>query len=314
MRNALPYVAAAIRSVLAERQMPLELIVVDDGSNDGSKQIVSKLDDRRLRIVDGPRQGIAAAFNAGLSNSQGKIIMRCDADDLYPPGRIERQVKWLTKNSEFGAVSAAFKAFDADGKVGVPLGTSASEKEITDEIRNGVVRTHYCTFAIRAEVLRSIGGARPFFRTAEDIDLQLRVGEVCRIWHLVDTAYLYRVHNESITHGVSCGSREFYEDQARRFQRQRLHGGGDDLQRGKWPPLPDWSQGAVQSAADHMQGLLIGQMWIELAAGRPTTALKLALQIVRQNPSSWITWRQLLVLTLKVFAQALGFSRDNNNK
>src|SRR5436190_861860 len=93
MRNARPFVTEALQSILVEREIELEVIVIDDGSTDGSGVAVSAIDDPRVRMVAGPGEGIAAAFNVGLAESMGKIIMRCDADDRYPPQRISLQVR-----------------------------------------------------------------------------------------------------------------------------------------------------------------------------------------------------------------------------
>jgi len=83
MRNARPFVADALRSVLAQGGAELEVIVVDDGSTDGSGDIVRAMSDPRLRMVQGPAKGIAAAFNTGLAAARGELLARCDADDYY---------------------------------------------------------------------------------------------------------------------------------------------------------------------------------------------------------------------------------------
>src|SRR5205814_7748320 len=85
MRNAERYVRAAVESVLAQKDVELEVIVVDDGSTDGSAEVVRGIGDARVRIIPGPQKGISASFNAGLAEARGELLARCDADDLYPP-------------------------------------------------------------------------------------------------------------------------------------------------------------------------------------------------------------------------------------
>ena len=85
--NAERYVTAALSSVLSEQQVPLEVIVVNDGSTDSSLERVKAIADSRLRLIDSPTKGIAAALNAGLAAACGEFLVRCDADDLYPNGR-----------------------------------------------------------------------------------------------------------------------------------------------------------------------------------------------------------------------------------
>src|SRR5437016_1299456 len=104
MRNAEPYVKEAVTSVLAQDAPEMELVVVDDGSTDRSRQIVESFDDARVRIVEGPRRGFAAAWNTALAAATGKIVMQCDADDSYPPGRVAMQLGQLRDLPEFGAV------------------------------------------------------------------------------------------------------------------------------------------------------------------------------------------------------------------
>ena len=102
-RNARAYVADAVRSVLDQPGVELEVIVIDDGSTDGSADVVRALNDPRVRIIPGPRAGISAAMNAGIEAARGQYLARCDADDLYPRGRLTRQLAWLAANPDVEA-------------------------------------------------------------------------------------------------------------------------------------------------------------------------------------------------------------------
>src|SRR6266446_6889759 len=104
MRNAEAFVRAALDSVLKQTLTELEGVAVNSGSTDGSVAVVKGLSDPRSRLVEGPPRGIAATLNAAIAAAQGDIVARCDADDLFPPERLERQVRWLTEHPEFGAI------------------------------------------------------------------------------------------------------------------------------------------------------------------------------------------------------------------
>src|SRR5690349_11671199 len=107
-RNAERYIGATLDSILAQRDVDLEIIVIDDGSTDRSNDIVQGKNDPRIRIIPGPQRGISGAFNAGLAAASGEFLARCDADDLYPPNRLGWQSKFLQDHPDFGAVCGYF--------------------------------------------------------------------------------------------------------------------------------------------------------------------------------------------------------------
>src|SRR6476646_4841074 len=134
MRNAQSFVAAALQSVIAQRNVELEVIVIDDGSTDRSAQIVQQINDPRVRIVKGPQRGIAAAFNTGLSVARGGIVARCDADDLYPPDRLAWQVRFLEEHPDFGAVCGSFSTVTESGAAVADHHDEKKAEEITAEL------------------------------------------------------------------------------------------------------------------------------------------------------------------------------------
>jgi glycosyltransferase involved in cell wall biosynthesis len=299
MRNAASYVEEALRSILVDDRVLLEVIVVDDGSSDGSRSIVEGLGDTRIRVVDGPREGIAAAFNTALEISSGGVIMRCDADDLFPPTRISGQVEWLRAHPEFGAICGAFTAMNARGRSRVPFQMARDASEITAELQNGKTRTHFGTFAVRADILREMGGARSFFVTGEDVDVQLRLGERCRVWYSPEVAYFYRLHDSSVTHTVRSHERDYFERQAQAFQLQRKRSGADDLQLGHPPPALSEHSDEVGSASEHLRELLIGKTWAAIDEGDRSGAIRFAFQAAFARPDTWRGWRNLLITLAK---------------
>jgi GT2 family glycosyltransferase len=302
--NAEHFVAAAISSVLYEQHVPLEVIVVDNGSTDRSVEKVKAITDRRLRLISSPTRGIAAALNAGLAEAQGKFLMRCDSDDLYPAARILQQVEWLNQHPEFGAICGGYAAIDTKGAPLVEFNDSALPEEITAELSAGFVRTHFCTYALRTEIARSIGGFRPYFTTGEDIDFQLRLGEACRVRYQPGVYYQYRLHRTSITHTRSTLEREFFDKIARQFQRQRQLDGLDDLDGGQSPSLPELTDCRPLSAAQHIQKFLLWRAWYEHQAGQKWQAVTTGMRSVLTMPSSLSAWKSLVSLALKPCASS----------
>jgi len=303
MLNGQDFIEEALRSILREETVPLEVVVVDDGSTDQSRGLVHGLGDPRVRLVDGPRKGIAACLNTGIVASRGEIVMRCDADDLYPPGRILRQVSWLIDHPQQDAVAGAFSTIDPAGRVVARVGKRnlLNYEQIEGELRRGVTRTHLCTFAIRRRVFERVGLFREFFETAEDRDFQLRMGESCRVGYQPMDAYLYRLHGASITHSRSNARRAFFDNMAVQFQKDRLASGADALMRGVPPAPPAHDAGGrATSAAAHLQGMLVGQSWRDLGEGEPMRGLKRAWQALMTHPFYPRGWINLVKILSRV--------------
>lgn len=115
--NAETTLAATLESLLQQTFTQFEIIAVNDGSTDGTTQILRKfaLQDARVRPLQLVHGGIVAALNAGMMAAQGKYIARMDADDLCLPERLEKQVAFLEKHPSIGLVGCAV-SFGGDRK------------------------------------------------------------------------------------------------------------------------------------------------------------------------------------------------------
>ena len=300
VKNAELYIEQALISILSESVIPFEILVIDDHCEDRSIRIVKEVSDSRIKIIQGKGQGISLALNLGLEQAQGEIIMRCDADDYYPKTRIQQQYHFLSENKQFSAVCGSFATVDPKGNLVSPLNCGQEAIEITQELHQGMTRTHLGTFAIRASAIDKIGGFRDYFQSAEDIDFQLRLSEQGRIWYQPKIWYYYRLHDTSMTHTSTSGKREFFDQIARKFQQQRQTE-EDDLQKGNPPPLPkDFVQSSkIKSSSEHIQGMLIGTAWQKHQKGYYLQAIKTGIRAVATQPNQWKIWRSLMALLLK---------------
>ncbi|MDX2231517.1 MAG: glycosyltransferase [Leptolyngbyaceae cyanobacterium bins.349] len=297
LHNTERFIALALTSVLQEQRIPLEVIVIDDHSTDGSLAAIAQIQDSRIRVINSAGKGISDTLNTGLAAARGDIIVRCDADDVYPADRLLHQVEWLQKNPEYGAICGSYAAVDPRGSMITPLSVMAAG-EITEELRQGITRTHLATFAIRADVMQAIGGFRPYFVTAEDIDFQLRLGAACRVWYEPTNCYHYRIHGASITHTQKSNEREFFEAIAREFQQQRQLTGLDDLDRG-CPPLPPQEDSPSFRATHHIQGFLLGQAWQMYQDGDKWQALTTGWRAALTAPGNVSVWQSLAAMVVK---------------
>jgi glycosyltransferase involved in cell wall biosynthesis len=298
MRNAERFVQTAARSVLSQEGVRLELLVVDDGSTDSSRRRVETISDGRVRVLDGGGRGIAAALNTGLREARGEYVCRCDSDDLFPGGRLRRQLSLLEERPEFEAVCGQFATMDYAGRPLAEMDCGRHGAEITEELRGGHTRTSLCTYLIRTEAARAVG-FRGQFVTAEDIDFALRLGERGRVWFDPAVVYFYRLHARSITHTQSAGRRTHYERLARQLQTDRLRGGTDLIMRGESlpPPPADHTRPGCPSA--QTVGVLMGAAWRHRRDGRPLQALWTGVRACTHAPANLAGWKSLAALLVK---------------
>jgi len=131
--NAEPFIEETLKSVLAQTYPAIEVLVVDDGSQDRTPEIVEKIGkkDARIQLLKQPNAGVAAARNLGIQKSRGEYIAPIDADDIWYPENIEKQVKcmleggeevgvvysWTVDLDEKGLLTGGFRSFAIEGDV-----------------------------------------------------------------------------------------------------------------------------------------------------------------------------------------------------
>lgn len=201
--NAGPYLQRAIASILEQGFRDLELIVIDDGSSDGSAMVIASFTDPRLRSFTQENQGIVATLNRGIELARGRYIARMDADDESLPDRLEQQITIMEAEPGIAVLSSFVDLVDEQGR---PAGTWATDRATPDErtIRAILPRTN--CIAHPAVVIRrsSLGEMRyaPRQQGAEDWDLWLRMASRgLRIGKVGRPLLRYRVHGASIMGG-----------------------------------------------------------------------------------------------------------------
>jgi hypothetical protein len=225
------YLADAVASILDQSFADLELLVIDDGSRDGTVAALAPLAarDARLRLLDNPGAGLVAALNYGLAQARAELFARMDADDVARPERLARQVAFLDASPEVALVGAQVAFIDA---AGAPTGErshfpTAPEAVAAALTTRGCVIRHP-TIVARKAALIAAGGYRPACERAEDYDLWLRLSERARLANLPEILLAYRVHGGQTSAGINLGQR-FAHDLALLAARARRAGRPDPL-------------------------------------------------------------------------------------
>lgn len=178
-----------IKSVLAQTFEDWELLLVDDGSSDGSLEFAKSLDDPRVKVIaDGQNRGLSCRLNQITELARGKFIARMDADDIMHPSRLARQIDILMKNEEIDAVTTGCCYIDMDGDIrGVKMGDRPTVDEVF--LRGGYLHASLVARKSFFERMRY----DETFRRAEDRDLFVRcILGGAKIEVIRDALYYYR--------------------------------------------------------------------------------------------------------------------------
>jgi glycosyltransferase involved in cell wall biosynthesis len=178
-RDAADTVEEAVRSVLAQDGVTLELVAVDDGSRDDGARRVSELarEDPRVVLLPARGTGIVAALAQATAAARGRILARMDADDVALPARLARQAGALAADARLGAVGTRVELLGPCGE-GMRRYVAWQNSLVTpeDHARDLFVESPLChpSVALRRDALEAVGGWRdpPW---AEDYDLWLRL-------------------------------------------------------------------------------------------------------------------------------------------
>lgn len=113
--NAEKYIGDAIKSILNQTFTDFELIIINDGSTDNTKQIIKQFDDERIKYFENDEnRGVIFTLNRGLKEIESEFIIRMDADDISLPNRFAEQIKFMDNNPQIGLSGTAIEIFNED--------------------------------------------------------------------------------------------------------------------------------------------------------------------------------------------------------
>ncbi len=230
--NRKHYITTAVESILAQTYTDFELLVLDDGSTDGTLDALANCHDPRLRLERNPRNlGLPSTRNRGLELAQGEYIALLDSDDKAWPQRLARQVAVLDQRPDLVQIGAACDFMDAEGR----LRSRVRRRPLdADEVAASLL--FYCamtnrTLMGRTAILRQYGYSTDF-PSSEDYELHLRLSRRYRMANLPDVLSCGREHDGRFTQqnhtlGYTC-KREIAR---RALQDIGINAAEDDLDR-----------------------------------------------------------------------------------
>jgi glycosyltransferase involved in cell wall biosynthesis len=176
VHNCAQHVRASIDSILAQDYQDFEIVVIDDGSTDGSSEIVSSYSDPRVKVIrNDSNLGLPRSLNRGAEEAVGQYLARQDADDLSSKDRFKLQVEMLDNNPRIGIAGSSWEWMDIYGdtySVSYPdPGVDGLERVLI----NGGVPVPHGAMMVRRETFSDLHGYDNRFWFSQDYDFWLRV-------------------------------------------------------------------------------------------------------------------------------------------
>jgi glycosyltransferase involved in cell wall biosynthesis len=200
--NRARYLAEAIDSVVAQSHDAFEILVVDDGSEDETPDVLARYGDDVVFLKLEHSGLLGAVRNAGLRRARGELVAFLDSDDIWLPKKLERQISVLDRNPSVGLVCSNAVVIDQDGNKARDLylraeqGSSGNVLEQLLDVNFVIVSSA----VVRRKLVDQVGGFREDerLRGIEDYDLWLRVGAISELVYLPEALLRYREHAGSM--------------------------------------------------------------------------------------------------------------------
>ncbi|WP_052699416.1 glycosyltransferase [Hyphomicrobium sp. 99] len=229
VRDGEKYLESAVASLAADAEFINKLIIVNDGSSDGTASILSSLAWKgKLQVIHQPPIGISAALNHALHAAETPLVARMDADDISIPGRFKAQIEYLEGAPAVAAVGSQVLIIDSAGtatgeRSNYPLDSNAIRTQL---YKKGSCAISHPTVVMRRDAVLACGGYRAAFQHAEDYDLWLRLSERHRIVNLPEAFLYYRLHQSQVASQFRA-RQSFSRDLALYAARERERSGED---------------------------------------------------------------------------------------
>lgn len=174
--NKANYIANTLKTVFAQTYQDFEVVIVDDGSTDGSEKVVETMQDARIRLIKQQNAGVSAARNNGIAEARGEYIALLDADDEWKPTYLATQMALVEKYPQCDVFCCNYEFRNGEGQV-----SSTIVNKLSFEGEDGVLTNYFevascshppiCSISImvRKGILESVGGFPLGIRSGEDL-------------------------------------------------------------------------------------------------------------------------------------------------
>ena len=211
--NAMPYLPKAMQSLLAQTEMRIRVMAINDGSTDGSTDYLASVTDPRVSVFHQENLGLVAALNRGISMIHTPYVARMDADDICDRTRFEKQLFHLEQNPDNILVGCSANHFGMDpSRARWPVFMPTRHEEIVSAMLQRKSAIIHATIFARSDVFERVGEYSLEAWPAEDYEMFMRMGLHGKLSNLSDVLYSIRLHPKSITANVILKGQKKFEE------------------------------------------------------------------------------------------------------
>lgn len=192
--NAMTYLPETLDSVLKQTFADFEVLIVNDGSSDRIVTWASEITDSRVKLISQENQGLSAARNTGIVHAQGEYVAFLDADDLWEPTKLEKQVHCLDLKPEVGLVYTWTLLVDQQGKSTGTVTASHTEGNVWEKLLLGDVIGSGSSAMIRRICFETVGLFDTELSSIEDCDMWVRIAACYPLAVIKEVLVYYRQH------------------------------------------------------------------------------------------------------------------------
>jgi glycosyltransferase involved in cell wall biosynthesis len=215
VRNGVRFIGEALQSVITQDYRPIEVIVIDAASTDGTREAVLRLAPQGVRLVDQQERGIATAWNQGIGAARGEFLAFISSDDRWLAGKLARQVEVMRADPTLKYTIAHFRYFlQPDCAIPATFNRALLGQSLVGRIME--------TLVARRDVFDLVGTFDPGFRTAEDVDWYARAKDAGVPMRVLDDVFLEkRIHDDNLSTSGVQNTPHLMEALRRSIQRRR---------------------------------------------------------------------------------------------
>lgn len=199
--NKARFIGEAIASIRNQSLEDWELIIADDGSDDGSWELIEKAaaSDRRIKAFRRQHQGLTAARNFTLSQASGELIAALDSDDWSDPTRLSKQLAYMESHPECGVLGSDYEVIDEQGNIV----EAVSQPLLDDEIRRSFFffnPIRHSSICFRRACVAELGAYNPDWFAGEDLEILMRFGTKWKLANIPERLIRYRIFTNNFSH------------------------------------------------------------------------------------------------------------------